>query len=92
MCPRAAESVPVLDVKTPDCSWIVREEAVIDNLAIKQTKLWYIIEFRKPECLGSRSQLSFLAPPRRLCPHLPRTMTKNKSSMSERISLNLLSS
>ena len=32
MRPRAAEGVPVLDVKTPDRSWIVGEETVVDDL------------------------------------------------------------
>ena len=38
MCPWAAEGVPVLDVKTPDCFWIVREEAVVDNLTNAHAK------------------------------------------------------
>ena len=32
MRPRAAEGVPVLDVKTPDRSWIVGEQTVVDDL------------------------------------------------------------
>ena len=79
MRPRAAEGVPVLDVKTPDCSWIVGEETVVDDLECFNIESW----IRKPECLCSRSQLLSPAQPRRPCPHLPRIGTKNKSSMSE---------
>ena len=39
MCPRTAESIPIFDVKTSDCSWIVREEAVVDNLTKKTWKV-----------------------------------------------------
>ena len=43
MCPRAAESVPVLDVKTPDCSWIIRKEAVVDDLKARKV-LEYVVD------------------------------------------------
>ena len=61
MCPRAAESVPVLDVKTPDCSWIVREEAVVDNLANKQYKVL------KVHILLNQENLNVLVPEASFC-------------------------
>ena len=53
MCPRAAEGVPVLDVKTPDRSWIVGEETVVDDL-VKMGMFWALDQetwmslFQKP--------------------------------------------
>ena len=38
MGPGAAESVPILNVKAPDCSWISREKTVIDYLRGDRSK------------------------------------------------------